>query len=123
MMTATKTRRSPENIWIGTGAVRQHEGKLPLYLCNTCGAEVVWVEGKTGRKYLANVSHGYNDARFYIGANIHDCAPALARREEHEWREERDHHFAYLFFLSDQHDAGEHTAPVAMCHICERAAR
>ncbi len=76
-----RTHRSPENVWIGTGAVRQHDGKLPLYVCNTCGNDVVWVESKTtGRKYLANVSHGQNGHRFYIGANVHKCDEIMALR-------------------------------------------
>jgi hypothetical protein len=61
-------------MYAGPGAVRQHEGKLPIYVCNDCGREVVWAtSAKTGRKYLANISHGAQGARFYIGANVHEC--------------------------------------------------
>lgn len=62
------------------GAVRQNGGSLPIYVCNECGADVVWATSKrTGRKYLANISHGYNGARFYIGANVHQDDPTDAR--------------------------------------------
>lgn len=76
MMTTTgRTHRSPDGIWATGGAVNQHDGKLPIYVCNACGMDVVWATSKrTGRKYLVNISHGANGFRFYIGANIHRCA-------------------------------------------------
>jgi hypothetical protein len=125
-----KTRRSPENIWIGTGAVRQHDGKLPLYICNTCGSDVVWATAKaTGRAYLVNVHGSYNGARYYVASSLHDCAPALKRRAEYRERDEeiarkpeRDAHYAYLFMLMDEHDEKGHASPEPMCHFCERAA-
>lgn len=56
----------------GVGAVRQSSGSLPIYICNECGADVVWAESKrTGRKYLVTVSVGYKGQRFYVGANVH----------------------------------------------------
>jgi hypothetical protein len=71
-----RTRRSPDGAFAGTGAVRQHGSALPIYICNQCGNEVVWAESKrTGRKYLVNISHAYNGARFYIGSNVHQCSP------------------------------------------------
>lgn len=69
-----KTRRTEE--WATTGAVNQHGGSLRVYICNSCGDEVVWVESKrTGRHYLCNVRRGYHSQRFYIGSDIHprDC--------------------------------------------------
>lgn len=67
--------------YAGVGAVSQHEGSVPVHLCNTCGDEVVWVRSeRTGRNYLANVSRGHHRQRYYIGANVHDCADAVARR-------------------------------------------
>lgn len=69
-----RTHRSPDGIYASTGAVNQVGGKLPIYVCNDCGRDVVWAESrKTGRKYLANVSRGYSGARFYIAANLHRC--------------------------------------------------
>ena len=128
---AGKTRRSPENVWIGTGAVRQHDGKLALYVCNTCDSDVVWATSqKTGRHYLANVFGGLNSARYYVASSIHDCAPALKRRAEYRERDEeiarkpeRDAHYAFLFMLMDEHDEVGHPTPEPMCHFCERAAQ
>ena len=69
-----RTRRSPDGIYASTGAVRQHSGSLPIYVCNGCLGDVVWCESKrTGRKYLVNVSRNYNGARFYVGSNLHKC--------------------------------------------------
>lgn len=69
-----KTRRSPDGVYAGTGAVHQHDGKLPIYICNECEREVVWATStRTGRKYLANVGRGQNGARFYIAARVHQC--------------------------------------------------
>lgn len=66
-----------ERITAGVGAVRQGGGRLGVCLCNACGREVVWAtSARTGRKYLANVSRGYLDQRFYVGADLHKCAPA-----------------------------------------------
>lgn len=71
-----RTHRSPDGMFAGGGAVNQHDGKLPIYVCNDCGREVVWAtSNRTGRKYLANISHGANGFRFYIGANVHRCVP------------------------------------------------
>lgn len=70
----SKTTRSRDGMYASQGAVRQHEGSLPIYVCNDCGREVVWAtSSKTGRKYLANVSTGYLGQRFYIGASVHRC--------------------------------------------------
>lgn len=70
-----RTHRSPDGVWANGGAVAQHDGKLPIYICNDCGREVVWAtSARTGRKYLANISRGANGFRFYIGANIHQCS-------------------------------------------------
>lgn len=70
----SKTRRSPDGTYATPGAVKQAGGKLPIYICNGCNREVVWAESqRTGRKYLANISHGYLGQRFYIGANVHKC--------------------------------------------------
>lgn len=71
-----RTHRSPDKGYASTGAVRQHAGSLPVYICNTCGREVVWVESKrTGKPYLVTVTRGYLDQRFYMGHNVHprDC--------------------------------------------------
>lgn len=58
--------------YAGPGAVRQSGGSLQVYSCNECGGEVVWATSRrTGKKYLANVSRGHNDQRFYIAANLH----------------------------------------------------
>ena len=65
--------------FVSPGAVAQHGGKLPAYVCNTCHAEVVWVESKrTGKHYLVDVSYGQSQNRFYIGRNFHDCEKKLA---------------------------------------------
>ena len=79
-----RTTRVPD-VFVGQGAVAQNGGSLPLYRCNTCLAEVVWATSKrTGRKYLANVSRGHLDQRYYIGANVHRCADRLAAIAESE---------------------------------------
>lgn len=121
-----RTHRSPDGVYAGPGAVRQHGGKLPIYVCNTCGMDVVWVESKTtGRKYLVTISHGANGHRFYIGANVHDCAAIMARRAqadyEREWQVDASNAAIYLLHLTDQHDEGLHVEPVAMCHRCQWA--
>lgn len=68
------THRSPDGIWATGGAVAQHDGKLPIYVCDDCGRDVVWATSKrTGRKYLVTVSRGYLDQRFYMGQNVHRC--------------------------------------------------
>lgn len=73
-----RTRRSPDGIYATSGAVAQHGGSLPIYICNACGADVVWCESKrTGRKYLVTVTRGRNGARFYAGHNIHRCSAQL----------------------------------------------
>lgn len=80
-----RTKRHPSGVFIGTGAVGQHDGSLPLYICNGCQREVVWAtSSKTGRKYLVNVSHSTrSDARFYIGRNVHDCEAFQADDRAH----------------------------------------
>lgn len=86
-MTEPRTRRGDG--YASTGAVRQHAGKLPIYVCTTCGAEVVWVEStRTGRPYLVTVSKGYLGQRYYVGANVHprDCGERRARElAEADW--------------------------------------
>jgi hypothetical protein len=73
-----RTYRVPTDGSAGVGAVRQVGGGLPIYRCTLCDGQVVWAESKrTGRKYLANVSHGYMGQAFYVGANIHDCLRVL----------------------------------------------
>lgn len=70
------------NQYASPGAVRQHGGTLPIHTCDTCGAEVVWAESRrSGRRYLANVSRGYHGQRFYVGADLHDCAAVIAHRD------------------------------------------
>jgi hypothetical protein len=72
-----RTRRSPDGIYATPGAVDQHGGALPIYVCNGCGLDVVWCTSRrTGRKYLVTVSRGYRGARFYAGHNVHECRPA-----------------------------------------------
>ena len=72
---AQRTRRSSDKGFATAGAVAQHGGTLPVYICNPCGKEVVWCESKrTGRKYLVTVRRGHLDQRFYIGSQIHECA-------------------------------------------------
>jgi hypothetical protein len=81
--TGPRTRRSPDGGFASVGAVHQTAGSLPVYICNACGREVVWAESKrTGRKYLANVSRGYHDQRFYIGARVHDAESCQRRQDE-----------------------------------------
>jgi hypothetical protein len=71
-----RTRRSPDGIYATPGAVRQHGGSLPIYICTTCQADVVWCEStRTGRRYLVTVRRGYNNQRFYVGNDIHRCEP------------------------------------------------
>ncbi len=79
----TKTSRTSRGKgYAGEGGVRQHGGSLPVYVCNTCGSEVVWAESKrTGRKYLVNVSYGQKGQRFYMGHNVHPSDCTLADRE------------------------------------------
>lgn len=65
-------------VYVGEGAVNQ-DGNLKLYRCTTCGDEVVWAKSsRTGRRYLVNVSRGYNDQRFYMKRNAHDCEARVA---------------------------------------------
>jgi len=69
----TRTTRYPDR-WASDGAVNQ-EGSLPLYRCNGCKAEVVWVtSNRTGRKYLASVFQSRSGARFYIKRAPHTCS-------------------------------------------------
>lgn len=76
-----RTRRSFDRMFASPGAVNQRGGKLPIYVCNTCENEVVWVESsRTGRKYLVNTLRGYHGQRFYIGANVHKCEQIMAER-------------------------------------------
>lgn len=75
-----KTTRIP-NAFASPGAVNQKGGTLPVYECNTCGSEVVWVHSaKTGRPYLVNVRRGNVDNRYYVGSEIHprDCGVQVA---------------------------------------------
>lgn len=70
-----RTRRAADGGFAGTGATAQHGGTLPVYVCTRCGKEVVWATSRrTGRKYLANVSHGYLDQRYYVGSSLHSDA-------------------------------------------------
>lgn len=89
-MTSTRAPRTSAILRNGTptyvsdGAVAQ-DGVLKLMQCNACGAEVVWAtSGRTGRKYLVNVSRGYNDQRFYMKRNAHRCPGADAVRARNE---------------------------------------
>lgn len=105
MPTTTKparTRRSPDQGFASTGAVRQNGGSLPIYICNTCGGEVVWCESKrTGRKYLANVRHGHLGQRYYIAANVHgDCADLIEREAAYAARNDANQ-AALTAFLAD----------------------
>ena len=79
--TTSRTRRGEG--FASAGAVRQHGGSLPVYVCNACGDEVVWAESKrTGRKYLVTVRTGYHGQRFYVGSDLHprDCVEQRAAR-------------------------------------------
>ncbi len=77
---APRTTRDFDGAFATGGAVRQSGGSLPIYTCNACQGEVVWATStRTGRKYLVNVSRGYNGNRFYIGSNVHKCAETQAR--------------------------------------------
>lgn len=77
-----RTTRKP-NEFAGPGANAQ-EGTLPLYRCNTCGADVVWAtSARTGRKYLADVKTGQAGQRYYVKASAHECDNP-ARREARE---------------------------------------
>jgi len=127
--TTAKTRRSPDGAYASTGAVRQHGGSLPIYVCNTCGREVVWATStRTGRKYLANVAHGYLDQRYYVAASVHGttCETEMRRRAEAlaeaDWKLESEHHYAFHFMLMDEHDEQGHETFVPQCRRCERAA-
>ncbi len=94
---AARTRRSPDRGYATVGAVRQNGGSLPTYFCNRDNTEVVWAtSARTGRKYLANVSYGYKNQRYYVGANVHKCDEVLARREQADWDREHRQHVAYL---------------------------
>lgn len=122
--TTGKTHRSPDHAYASVGAVHQTGGSLPIYVCNTCGRDVVWAEShKTGRKYLANVHHGYMGARFYIAASLHGptCDAEMARREQALRDAETNAHYQYLFSLIDEHDEQGHPSAVPMCIRCERA--
>jgi hypothetical protein len=90
-MTSTKTERIP-NEFVGQGAVRQNGGSLPLYRCNGCGEEVVWVKsGRTGAHYLVNVRTGYMGQRFYQGNDVHprNCAELQAEKLDASKRREQ----------------------------------
>lgn len=72
-----RTRRGEG--FAGEGAQRQ-DGSLPIYICNTCGKEVVWAESRrTGRKYLVSVQRGYKGQRFYAKSAPHprDCGERM----------------------------------------------
>ena len=113
---AARTRRSPDNGFASVGAVRQSGGSLPIYICNTCGREVVWCESKrTGRKYLANVRSGHLGQRYYIAANVHgDCAGLVEQEAAYAARHDANQAalgalLADLRSMRKQVEAGEMT--------------
>jgi hypothetical protein len=76
-----RTQRNARGTYASGGAQHQ-DGKLPIYDCNACGAEVVWAtSNRTGRKYLANCYQGMNGTRFYVKASPHKCGPAATKVE------------------------------------------
>jgi hypothetical protein len=80
-----RTRRSPDQGFASVGAVRQNAGGLPVYICNACESEVVWATSKrTGRKYMAKVSRGHMQQRYYIGARVHTEEQCQAIQAEHQ---------------------------------------
>ena len=79
LMTATRTTRTVRNArgTYADGGANTQDGKLPIYDCTTCGAEVVWAtSNRTGNKYLVNIRTGASGARFYMKHDIHTCQPA-----------------------------------------------
>jgi hypothetical protein len=80
-----RTRRAPDNGFASVGAVRQVGGTLPVYVCNACDTEVVWATSKrTGRKFLAQVSRGYMQQRYYVAASVHTDERCQRRQDEHQ---------------------------------------
>jgi hypothetical protein len=70
-------------ISVSTGGVRGHSGgDTNLYICNTCQSEVVWAtSARTGRRYLCNVRRSYNDGRFFMGNDLHNCNEVITERD------------------------------------------
>lgn len=72
--TTTSAGRTRRGEGFATGGAVRQDGTLPIYICNACNQEVVWATSKrTGGKYLANISRGFLDQRFYAKTNIHRC--------------------------------------------------
>lgn len=42
--------------WDELRALPARQQKSNIYICKRCGAEVCWTEGKSGKRYLANVT-------------------------------------------------------------------
>jgi predicted nucleic acid-binding protein len=105
MTTNSNPRTHRSNGYASPGAVNQHGGRLPVYVCNACGREVVWCESKrTGRKYLANVTHGYHDQRFYMGNNVHprDCGEILNAQADREYRNRQAADVLHVFVAAQR---------------------
>lgn len=70
--------------YAGPGRATGHD--LPIYICNTCHADVVWCESKrTGRKYLVTVSRKRSGNLYYMANNLHTneyCAGVVAKIKE-----------------------------------------
>lgn len=70
----------------GQGSVGQ-SGDKPVYLCDKCGALVVWVKSnRTDKWYLADAVTGASGSLYYVGSAVHfkACEKRLERRKEEE---------------------------------------
>ena len=81
-MSTARTRRGQG--YAGPG--RATGPDLPIYICNTCHADVVWAESqRTGRKYLVTVSRKRSGNQYYMANNLHSseyCASVVAKIQE-----------------------------------------
>jgi hypothetical protein len=107
MTTTATTRTRRGSGFASPGAVKAQGETLPVYICNRCGREVVWAESKrTGRRYLVSVSRGYNNQRYYVGADLHSdeaCAGIISDREKRiAWDEEQEERAARLRKQGDE---------------------
>lgn len=63
-----------EQVQYATGGANFQDGALPICNCKHCGNEIVWAtSNRTGKKYPVDIQNGYNNQRFYIKSNFHNC--------------------------------------------------
>jgi hypothetical protein len=102
------------NVWATAGAAGGPKRKIMQ--CNECRDLVVWVEGKTGRFYLAQVLYGLGEfrARYYRADKAHRCSERQAEIAQRRIDEERK---AQIRILHDRLDNTDD--PIVMRDIAD----